>query len=187
MFRRANLQTPPVPALLLLALVAVGIVHAAFGSRPIVEPVAARANDVPPQPVSRTANRHRLAGTYDAEILRVIDGDTVEARVIIWFGQEVTTRIRLAGIDAPEAKGACADERRLALAAQERLRQLVEGRPVRLAALSGDKYFGRVVAELHTPGGIEVGRRLMAEGLAVPYEGRRRTGWCALPNLSSRP
>jgi hypothetical protein len=40
--------------------------------------------------------------TYRADVLRVIDGDTFEARVRIWSGFEITTRVRLRAIDAPE-------------------------------------------------------------------------------------
>jgi endonuclease YncB( thermonuclease family) len=121
--------------------------------------------------------RKRLIGAYDADILRVIDGDTVEARVTIWFGQETTVLVRLAGIDAPELRGACGNERARAIAARDRLATLVEGRRLRLTRLNGDKYFGRVVADLVTEHG-SVGARLIAEGLAVPYGGRR-AHWCA--------
>jgi endonuclease YncB( thermonuclease family) len=39
---------------------------------------------------------------YSAEVVHVIDGDTFAARVTIWPGVEVKTRVRLRGIDAPE-------------------------------------------------------------------------------------
>ena len=43
-----------------------------------------------------------LHGGYPVEVLRVIDGDTFEARVRIWPGMDVTTKVRLRGIDAAE-------------------------------------------------------------------------------------
>src|SRR3954454_8376143 len=55
-----------------------------------------------------------IDGPISAELLRVIDGDTIEVRARIWLDLDLTTRVRLAGIDAPELNGGCAEERRLA-------------------------------------------------------------------------
>ena len=45
-----------------------------------------------------------------AEALRVLDGDTFEARVRVWPGFDVTTRVRLRGIDAPEMRARCRED-----------------------------------------------------------------------------
>ena len=75
-----------------------------------------------PQPASALRSGH------PAEVVRVIDGDTFEARVRIWPGMDVTTRVRLRGIDAPEMHARCDDERVKALAARDALaRLLAEG------------------------------------------------------------
>src|SRR5215216_3144877 len=58
---------------------------------------------------------------YSAEVLRVIDGDTFEARVRIWPGLDVTTKVRLRNIDAPELKARCTEEQMRAEAARDRL------------------------------------------------------------------
>lgn len=42
---------------------------------------------------------------YDAEILRVIDGDTVLAKINLLPGQTITATIRLDAIDTPEKRG----------------------------------------------------------------------------------
>ena len=52
-----------------------------------------------------------IGGAHEAQVLRVLDGDTFEARVNIWPGVEVTTRVRLRSIDAPEMHARCDDER----------------------------------------------------------------------------
>ena len=49
---------------------------------------------------------------YPAEVLRVFDGDTFEARVRIWPGTDVTTKVRIRGIDAPEMKAVLLDSHR---------------------------------------------------------------------------
>jgi hypothetical protein len=64
---------------------------------------------VPPGARERAAfswSRYRFAefnpqATYRADVLRVIDGDTFEARIRIWSGFEITTRVRLRAIGAP--------------------------------------------------------------------------------------
>jgi endonuclease YncB( thermonuclease family) len=45
-------------------------------------------------------------GAHLAEVLEVLDGDTFDARVHVWPGLDITIRVRLRGIDAPEPKGA---------------------------------------------------------------------------------
>jgi hypothetical protein len=47
-------------------------------------------------------SRPDLPGPIPAELVRVIDGDTIEVRARIWLDLDLTTRVRLAGIDAPE-------------------------------------------------------------------------------------
>jgi micrococcal nuclease len=53
-----------------------------------------------------------------ATVLRVLDGDTFEARATVWPDLEVTVAVRIAGIDAPELQSHCARERELAGAAR---------------------------------------------------------------------
>jgi micrococcal nuclease len=117
-------------------------------------------------------------GLYRAHVLRVIDGDTIEARVEVWLGQDIITRVRLRGIDAPEMKAGCASELRQAEAARDRLSALIAGRPVVLAEVGPDKYYGRVVARIRLPEGTEAGAILKAEGLARAYDKGRRASWC---------
>src|SRR2546423_372402 len=58
---------------------------------------------------------------YPAQVLRVLDGDTFEARVSVWPGLDITTKVRLRGIDAPELRARCADELAQAQAARDAL------------------------------------------------------------------
>ncbi len=45
-------------------------------------------------PLSAPANAALRSG-HPAEVLRVFDGDTFEARVRVWPGMDITTRVRL--------------------------------------------------------------------------------------------
>ena len=123
----------------------------------------------------------RLAGPIPARVLSVIDGDTVEVRARVWLGHEVRTRVRLAGIDAPELRGKCAHETRLAAQARDFLtaRLLVGPETVLLREVRYGKFAGRVLARVETTNGGDLGRDLVDAGLAVPYDGRTRPVWCA--------
>ncbi len=143
----------------------------------------------------------RLAGPLSAQVVSVLDGDTLEVRVHIWLGQDIRTRVRLAGIDAPELKGKCARERDLAQRARAyllaRLDPLAAGdgaagdgaagdgaagdgaaASIRLREVRYGKYAGRVLARVETLDGTDLGQELVAAGLARPYDGRRRASWC---------
>jgi len=124
-----------------------------------------------------------LTGPLPAQVISVLDGDTVEVRVHIWLGQNVSTRVRLAGIDAPELKGKCDRERDLARRARAyllaRLDPAAAGAgAVRLWEVRYGKYAGRVLARVETLDGRDLGQGLVAAGLARPYDGRRRASWC---------
>ncbi len=141
----------------------------------------ALATGVHAWPPSEAGTQDRLAGPVPAEVLSVIDGDTIEVRAVIWLGQVVSTRVRLAGIDAPELRGKCARERTLAERARAYLlARLGDGDRawVRLRDIRYGKYAGRVLARVETAGGEDLGRGLMAAGLARPYAGRARASWC---------
>jgi len=126
--------------------------------------------------------REVLPGPVPARVLRVLDGDTFEVRARIWLGQDMTVRVRLADIDAPALDGDCARERALAEDARGlAIRLLRPGDPAALAQLADvryGKYAGRVVARVVAPGGADVAAALLDAGLARPYDGRRRAGWC---------
>lgn len=53
-----------------------------------------------------------IPGPVPAEILHIVDGDTVGVRAHTWPGQYVEIRVRLRGVDAPEIRRvACEAER----------------------------------------------------------------------------
>lgn len=89
---------------------------------------------------------------------------------------------RIANIDAPELRHAqCDAERRLAMVAKLRLAELLASG--RMEVTVGDPATGRtfdrydrILATISVDG-KDVGAILIAEGLARPWEGRRRS-WC---------
>lgn len=125
-----------------------------------------------------------VAGPVKAEVLRVIDGDTIEIRAQIWLGLALTSHVRIRGIDTPEMRGACLEEKALAAAARDRLAELAGG-TIRLANISDDKYFGRVLADVTASDGTDLGSAMLASGLARPYDGGTRGDWCPVGSITN--
>ncbi|HYD99503.1 MAG TPA: thermonuclease family protein [Alphaproteobacteria bacterium] len=129
-------------------------------------------------PAAATATFDRLPGPYPAEVLSVVDGDTLKVRVAIWLGQTVETHVRLDGLDTPELRGKCETERDAAKAAREALGALIGPGPVLLADVRADKYGGRVIARVTAADGHDIAALLIAKGHGRAYGGAARGGWC---------
>lgn len=119
--------------------------------------------------------RSVVAGPVPAEIVRILDGDTVLVLAMPWPDQHVRVAVRLRGIDAPEMKAKCPREREAAERARAALADLAgDAGVVALYNVSGGKYFGRVLADMVTPAGVDIGPELMARGLVAAYDGGKR-------------
>ena len=117
---------------------------------------------------------------HPVDVIRTIDGDTFEARVHLWPGLDLTTRVRLRGIGAPELKASCPQELQMAEAAGEALRGLLGEGDVAIYNIGPDKYNGRVVADAATRRTANVSAALLAAGHARSYGGGgRRSSWCS--------
>ena len=115
---------------------------------------------------------------YSAEVVHVIDGDTFEARVTVWPGIEIKTRVRLRGIDAPELHARCDDEWVRAQAARAALEKILAQGGITIAQVGPDKYAGRIDAVVSTRNTADVSAALLTGGWARSYSGGRRQGWC---------
>jgi len=96
----------------------------------------------------------------------VVDGDTV------WIKGE---KIRLEGIDAPEARGRCYEELVAAANATERLRVLLTTNQFTILRNGKDRY-GRTLAKIKI-GNRSAGEIMMSEGLVRKWRGKREN-WC---------
>lgn len=140
----------------------------------LVAPSSATRNAEPAIPPPSAG----LRSGHPAEVLRVMDGDTFEARVRIWPGMDITTRVRLRGIDAPEMSARCAEERTKAEDARAALlRHLSEG-AVAISNIGQDKYGGRVDADVSTARTGDVSASLLERGVVRRYAGGKRENWC---------
>jgi endonuclease YncB( thermonuclease family) len=124
------------------------------------------------------ANAETLAGPYEARYVSAYDGDTVRLDIRIWLGLTIHTAVRLRGVDAPEIRGGCEAEKALAIAARDYMRTALAGAErVHVSQVEEDKYGGRVVADVAI-NGWSAAALLVEAGLARPYDGGAREGWC---------
>ncbi|MCM0020681.1 MAG: thermonuclease family protein [Tagaea sp.] len=106
--------------------------------------------------------------TYDAGACRAVDGDTLDCD---------GRRVRLANIDAPELQGRCAAEIQMAERAKLAAMIALAVAPVHVVPERGKDRYGRLIARVAVDG-RDLGGILIAQGLARPYAGGARSGWC---------
>jgi endonuclease YncB( thermonuclease family) len=175
------------------ALVVAGVIFA-FGVtvgamvRPASLPESARSFDTaraaavsgaePAASVGTNSHKFDLQTVYPAEVVRIIDGDKFQARVQVWPGLSVDTKVRLRGIDAPELHIRCADEYAKAQAARAALETMLAAGGVTISRVGIDKYGGRVDAAVATRDTADVSAALLNGGWARSYDGGRRGSWC---------
>lgn len=110
---------------------------------------------------------------YFADVLRVVDGDTVDVRVDLGFNVHFKVRVRLHGLNAPESRTRNKEEKIRGLAAKERLEELCKDGRI-IVKSHGVGKFGRCLGELKTLSGRNINKTLISEGHAVEYHGGKR-------------
>jgi endonuclease YncB( thermonuclease family) len=112
------------------------------------------------------------------KIWSVYDGDTIKVDIADWpdiVGKKIS--VRVVGIDTPEMRGKCEQEKRLARAARDAAKRfLTDGQTVELHSVQRGKYF-RLLAEVMVDG-HSLGASLIENKLARPYSGGTRKSWC---------
>jgi len=109
----------------------------------------------------------------EAASLRIV------GRVHLWPGLTRKIKLRLEGIDTPEKRGSPDCENALAWKATRFTRRFLgAGGFVRVTDVRLGKYAGRALGRIVVPGKGDLGRALLAAGLAREYRGGRRGPWC---------
>ena len=114
-----------------------------------------------------------------AEVTSIYDGDTFRANIPDYpliIGQHMGIRIN--GVDTPEMRGKCEQEKVLARKAKQyTVMMLRSAKAIELRNMQRGKYF-RIVADVLADG-QSVGEGLVNKGLAVPYDGGKKVkDWC---------
>ena len=120
--------------------------------------------------------------TYKISVLKVVDGDTIDAEIDLGFDVKVKKRVRFMGVNAPESRTRDLEEKARGLAAKDRVKQLLEGCKNITLKSHGVGKFGRCLGELHldiVDGQekltlVSLNELLINEGHATEYHGGKR-------------
>ncbi len=123
---------------------------------------------------------------YNAIVDRVVDGDTIKCTVDLGFSTWKKITVRMEGINTPESRTRDLEEKKLGLAAKDRLKEILELNDNKcLLKVSGLGKFGRALATVHVTTLtsissdssltlINVNQQLIVEGHAEEYYGGKR-------------
>lgn len=113
---------------------------------------------------------------FEAEVIRVLDGDTIEVRIDMGFNASFRTLVRMARINTPELHGATAAAGQRAKQRVQELLPVGTGEKVFLQTYKdGSDKYGRYLADVHVDGVVSehagnticLNDLLVSEGLAT--------------------
>lgn len=106
------------------------------------------------------------------EILKIVDGDTIDVLIDLGFGLSKKERVRVAGIDAPESRTRDLYEKKLGLEAKEWLKEhLLSADQVIIKTEKEGKY-GRILGWLFTEKySNSINEVMIDKGYAWTYDG----------------
>ena len=84
---------------------------------------------------------------YEAELIKVLDGDTIDCYIDLGFNIKIKKRIRYMGIDTWESRTRDLEEKKKGLSAKARNKELLEAGKFKLISFGTGK-FGRVLGEV---------------------------------------
>ena len=107
---------------------------------------------------------------YRAKLIKIVDGDTIDAQIDLGFGIFVKKRIRLYGINAPETRTRDLEEKKQGKKAKKRLKEILnESNGEFLLNSKGFGKFGRCLGEIFIDK-LNINSLLINEGLVKPYK-----------------
>jgi endonuclease YncB( thermonuclease family) len=132
-------------------------------------------------PILAFAQKQPQGVTYDAQIVRVNDGDTVVISApFLPAPLKPELAVRIFGVDTPEKghRAQCPSEDARGQAATEFTKKAVAGSSKRQVVLYGwDKFGGRVLGDIVLDGkSLRTG--LIQNGFAREYFGEAKQSWC---------
>jgi micrococcal nuclease len=111
---------------------------------------------------------------YNAEVKRVVDGDTFDIIIDLGFDTLKKGRVRLYGVNTPESRTKNLEEKKMGLAAKEFTDQWLtsSGHKVKIETIiNKNEKYGRVLAKVWNDAGACLNDDIIAAGLAREYFG----------------
>lgn len=122
---------------------------------------------------------------YGAEVLNVVDGDTIDLRIDLGFNIHHKIRVRLFGVNTPESRTSNKEEKVLGLKAKDFTKDWLSNHKwvfVNTIPDKNDKY-GRILAEIWSTEDIDapsaacLNHDILQSGLARNYYGTGDKTW----------
>jgi micrococcal nuclease len=111
---------------------------------------------------------------YNAEVKKIVDGDTFDILIDLGFDTFRKGRVRLYGINTPESRTSNLEEKKMGLAAKEFTDQWITaaGRKIKIETiLDKNEKYGRILARVWNEAGACLNTDIVAAGLAREYFG----------------
>lgn len=112
------------------------------------------------------------------QVLKVVDGDTIDVDIDLGFNISYTQRVRLAGIDTPESRTLDKVEKALGLESKKHLAELLKSAKqivIRTEKPDSTEKYGRILGWLFIDGATEsVNASLVSSGYAWDYLGETK-------------
>jgi len=112
------------------------------------------------------------------QVLKIVDGDTIDVDIDLGFDISFTSRVRLAGIDTPESRTTDKKEKALGLEVKQRLKDLLSKSSsvvIKTEKPDSTEKYGRVLGWLFIDGAEKsVNEALIADGYAWGYMGETK-------------
>jgi micrococcal nuclease len=106
-------------------------------------------------------------GFYEAKIIRVVDGDTVDAEICVFPNLFTTQRLRFLGINTAELKSSDKKEKAYAIKAKDYVEDKLKGKTVIIKTTETD-VFGRYLSVVYVDE-LDFNEHLIEVGMARPY------------------
>ena len=106
-------------------------------------------------------------------VLKVVDGDTIDVEIDLGFDLTKKERVRLGGIDTPESRTRDLEEKKLGLQAKDYLKSLIMNADKLIVRTEKDGKFGRMIGYLYMnpDATVSLNQMLIDEGFAWMYDG----------------
>jgi micrococcal nuclease len=115
---------------------------------------------------------------YVKKVSKVVDGDTIDVDIDLGFDISFTSRVRLAGIDAPESRTKDLAEKALGLEAKEYLKHAIDSAKtvvIKTEKSDSSEKYGRILGWVFLDGSVvSINEKMIAEGYAWGYLGNTK-------------
>ena len=109
------------------------------------------------------------------QVLKVVDGDTIDASIDLGFDISLEKRIRLAGIDTPESRTTNVKEKSMGLESKEWIKKTLEGAKdilIKTELPDSTEKYGRIIGHLFINGQeTSLNNQMITDGYALAYDG----------------